>query len=142
LLSDGRHFLRIDVVVGALIGVPAGLPYLLHGLSGLKGPTRALDRLAALVACGEFRPAQLTSIHRHHRWIAELRTADALAAGADQQNIARALYGSAISPMHWRIENAPYRRRVQRLVAEARRLLANPLARWFWSGEDVNPKRK
>jgi hypothetical protein len=131
LLSDGRHFLRIDVVVGTLIGVPAALTYLLHGISGLKGPMGALDRLAALVANSRFLTAGSTAVRRHHRWIAELRTADALAAGADQQNIARALYGSAISPLHWRTESAPYRRRIQRLVANAHARIRHPLRPWF-----------
>jgi hypothetical protein len=131
LLSDGRHSIRVDVVVGTLIGCPASLTYLLHGISGLKGPVRALERLAALVTTGRFLPPPSRSVERQGRWIAELRVADAMAEGYDQQSIARILFDGAISARRWRTESASYRRRVQRLVAEARALLADPIHRWF-----------
>jgi hypothetical protein len=133
LLSDGLHSIRIDVVVGTLIGCPSSLTYLLHGLSGLRGPMRALKRLAYLVHSGQFEPAETASPAKRHRWISELRVADATLSGADQQAIARALFGSSISPRRWRTESAEYRRRTQRLVHQARELLVRPLDRWFKS---------
>jgi hypothetical protein len=131
LLSDGRHSLRIDVEVGTLIGCPASLTYLLHGISGLKGPIGSLERLAKLITTGCFSTQPASSIDRRRRWLQELRVADAIAEGCDQQTIARVLFNDAIAPSRWRIENGSYRRRVQRLVLSARSLLANPLPRWF-----------
>lgn len=131
LLSDGLHSIRIDIVVGTLIGCPSGLTYLLHGISGLKGPMRSLERLARIVTTGKLEASSQISIRRRHRWITELRVADALSAHADHQAIARELYGAAISSSRWRLESAPYRRRVQRLVAHARRRRVRPLEGWF-----------
>lgn len=131
LLSDGLHSIRIDVVVGTLIGCPSSLTYLLHGLSGLRGPMHALKRLANLVRSGTFEPTIVTSAARRRRWITELRVADATMAGADQQTIARALFGPAISARRWRVESAEYRRRTQRLVHHASDLLTRPLDRWL-----------
>jgi hypothetical protein len=131
LLSDGLHSIRIDVVLGTLIGCPSGLTYHLHGISGLKGPMRSLERLARVVKTGQLEASSRISMQRRHRWIAELRVADALSERADHQAIARALYGAAISSSRWRLESASYRRRVQRLVAHARRRRARPLEGWF-----------
>jgi hypothetical protein len=131
LLSDGLHSIRIDVVVGTLIGCPASLTYLLRGLSGLKGPMATLNRLAHLVRRGKFEPATAASSNRRRRWITELRVADALRSGADQQTIARSIFGPSIAPGRWRTENSEYRRRTQRLVHEAKILLSSPLERWF-----------
>ncbi|WP_454883418.1 DNA -binding domain-containing protein [Sphingomonas oryzagri] len=133
LLSDGLHSIRIDVVVGTLIGCPASLTYLLHGLSGLRGPMGALKRLANLVHAEKFEPAASTSSAKRRRWISELRVADATLAGADQQTIAKALFGPAISARRWRSESAEYRRRTQRLVHQAGALLMRPLDRWLQS---------
>lgn len=131
LLSDGLRSIRIDVVVGTLIGCPAALTYLLHGLSGLKGPMQALTRLAHLVQSGEFASAPTVSPTRRYRWISELRVADAIRSGVDQQTIARVLFEGAIPSRRWRTDAAEYRRRTQRLVHQARRLLARPLSPWF-----------
>lgn len=131
LLSDGQRSIRIDVIIGTLIGCPASLTYLLHGLSGLKGPMHALDRLSALVTTGRFLPPPSRSPERYRRWIMQLRVADALAGGHDQQTIARQLFAGAISSRRWRKESGSYRRRVQRLVAEAKANLVRPLDKWF-----------
>jgi hypothetical protein len=131
LLTDGTHSIRIDVVVGTLIGCPAALTYLLHGISGLKGPIGALERLRLLITTGRFSPPSTRSIDRRRRWIDELRVADALAEGHNQQRIARALFGGAVATQRWRIESAPHRRRVQRLAATARWRLRDPLRGWF-----------
>jgi len=133
LLCDGSHFIRIDVMVGTLIGCPASLTYLLHGLAGLKGPLRSLERLAALARTGRILPPPARLIERRKRWISELRVADALTDGADQQKIARVLFGEAISSTKWRMHNASHRARVQRLVAQVRSRQRNPLGRWFVS---------
>jgi hypothetical protein len=50
LFSDGRHFLRIGVIEGTLIGCPSSSSYLLRGLTHLQGPIASLNRLAASCA--------------------------------------------------------------------------------------------
>ena len=133
LFSDGRRFLRIDVVEGTLIGCPSSLSYLLTGLTRLAGPIASLNRLARLVRAGSFDQERSAALMRHHRWVAELRVADALASGNDQQSIARAMFGELIADRRWRVENASYRRKVQRLVGEARAKLLAPSETWFRS---------
>src|SRR3546814_12479779 len=63
---------------------------------------------------------------RAPRWVLELRTADAIATGATQHEIAQAFFGSAVASERWRKESSPYRSRVQRLVKAAQRRLADP----------------
>jgi hypothetical protein len=133
LLSDGHHSIRIDVLMGTLIGCPAALTYMLHGISGLKGPMVMLERLACLVMTGTFRTERDIPAQRRQRWINELRVADALEAGANQQMIARSLFGPSVGERRWRLESASYRSRVQRLVFVARETRADPLSRWFSS---------
>jgi hypothetical protein len=129
LLSDGRQQLRLDLLDGTLIGCPASLRFDLEGFSRFGGQLPALQALARLVAEGAF--GNRSRIDRHARWILELRTADALAAGASQQQIARIFFGSAVAA-RWRRADDSYRKRVQRLVAHARAHLREPLhARWF-----------
>ncbi|MDH7638164.1 DNA -binding domain-containing protein [Sphingomonas oryzagri] len=130
LFSDGRRFLRIDVIEGTLIGCPSSLSYLLRGLTQLQGPIASLNRLARLVSFGGFHAEKPSPSKRHHRWVLELRVADALAGGADQQEIARALFGPRIADRRWRLDSPSYRRQVQRLVSEARSMLRAPLAMW------------
>ena len=130
LFSDGRRFLRVDVIEGTLIGCPSSLSYLLRGLTQLQGPIASLNRLARLVRFGNFDAETTPPTKRHHRWIQELRVADAIAVGIDQQGIARALFGSMIAERRWRLESSSYRRQVQRLVTEARANLRSPDEIW------------
>lgn len=132
LLSNGERALRIDVIEGTLIGCPAALGYFLHGIQALPAPLSALDQLRMLRRTGQLASRSRRSSGLQRRWILELRVADALLAGADQQEIARALFGAAVAPQRWRIASAAYRRRVQRLVLRARQSLDAPLDRqWF-----------
>jgi hypothetical protein len=131
LFSDGRRFLRVDVVEGTLIGCPSSLTYLLKGLTRLAGPIASLDRLARLVRVGGFEGERPSATMRQHRWILELRVADALASGCDQQGIARVLFGGIIAERRWRTESPSYRRQVQRLVGEARSKLGAAPGSWF-----------
>jgi hypothetical protein len=61
-----------------------------------------------------------------------LRTADAIAQGATQQEVARALFGEAVPEPDWRASSDSYRYRIQRLVRAVRARLADPLSSlWF-----------
>lgn len=132
LLSDGFGAVRIDILEGTLIGVPASLRYLLSGVASVSAPLSSLSTLLHLVQDGRPLGNAINPGRRQARWILELRTADALEMGAENQQIARALFGSRVADHHWRQESAAYRQRVQRLVRNARRRLARPLdPRWF-----------
>jgi hypothetical protein len=131
LLSDGLRFLRIDVIVGTLIGCPAVLAYLIEGIDRMRVPLRSFERLLALKDGGKLLPFRSRPSAMAKHWIMELRVADALNGGADQQEIARAIYGKNISAERWRTASAAYRTRVQRLVRNVRARFSNPVACWF-----------
>lgn len=130
LVSDGVWSLRLDIVNGTLIGCPASLAYRLTGLSMISESFDTLTRLVALMAGSG--PCTLRPSPRRARWIQELQVADAIQSGASQQEIARGIFGSAISPTGWRTKNEPYRSRTQRLMRAARQRLITPLDPiWF-----------
>jgi Uncharacterized conserved protein len=132
LVSDGRWVVRLDLHDGTLLGGPLLIEHRMAGLQSVAPKLAALRRLIALAANGALPSSMTPRERRAGQWILELRVADALLAGATQQEIARRLYYGAVSAPDWRIENAAYRSRVQRLVRKARRQLARPLAGpWF-----------
>ena len=111
--------------------MPVGSDLSLAWLTRLRGPIETLNRLARLVQFGNFDRESTPAPMRHHRWIQELRVADALEDGCDQQRIARVLFGPLIADSRWRLENPSHRRKVQRLVATARLRIKFPLRSWF-----------
>ncbi|WP_141237092.1 DUF2285 domain-containing protein [Sphingopyxis sp. GW247-27LB] len=132
LLSDGHWVIRLDLHDGTLLGGPLFLDYQIGGLVDTGPKISALQQLVALATGGELPTSLKPRETRAPRWILELRTADAIAAGAAQQEIAQAFFGSAVAPERWRKESSPYRSRVQRLVKAAQRRLADPLCGpWF-----------
>jgi len=69
---------------------------------------------------------------RAAQWILELRVADALLAGAAQQDVARHLFGGAVASVRRRLESEACCVRIQRLVRRARTSLVAPLeGPWF-----------
>lgn len=136
LLSNGRRALRIDVVRGSLIGGPALLAYQLSGLRRAAPRLSTLEHLIALAQTGRFADGPAKAERRARRWVMELRVADALAAGASQQEIARVLFGAAIATSRWRLQSGAYRLRIQRLVRAVRNQsrLAQP-SHWFGGRE-------
>lgn len=124
---------RIDVRDGTLLGGPTLLRFELVGLALLQPKLAPLDRLVRAVLSddgGETPMPRRES--RAARWIDELRTADALADGATQQEIARSLYPQALPASGWRGAGDSYRLRIQRLVRTARLRLRHPLdSAWF-----------
>ncbi len=134
LLSNGERALRIDILEGTLIGCPAALGYFLEGIHALQGPLSTLERLRILRKTGRLRHPALREGRSRCRWILELRVADAMLVGADQQEIARTIFGSTVASHRWRVASPAYRQRVQRLVRNARRRLDAPLdPQWFRS---------
>lgn len=132
LLSNGYWSIRLDLHDGTLLGGPQPLEHRLTGMQSAQPKLGALKLLLALAAKGRMPASLLPHERRAARWIFELRTGDALLDGARHQEIARTLFGDAISATKWRPENPSYRLRVQRLVHSARSHLADPLGGpWF-----------
>lgn len=73
------------------------LDHHLRGLAGTEPKLAALHQLVALARQGDMPPLLAPREARAPRWIMELRTADALAAQASQQEMARAFFGTAIA---------------------------------------------
>lgn len=131
LLSDGLHAIRIDLAGGSLVGRPAALRWRIDGLA-LAGPQLlALRQLISLAETGRFARSLHRPERRAHRWIAMLRVHDALAAGASHREIVAGLFGIDVAAPRWRASAGPWRLRVQRLAAGARRAIALGPAAWL-----------
>jgi len=130
-IGTGAHSLRLDVSSGTLLGGPTPLQFDLLGLARIRPQLKPLDELIAL-SSGSLVELPAMNEARAERWILELRTADALAAGAGQRDIARSLLGQKVPNANWRGENDSIRSRTRRLIRSTRGRLANPLATlWF-----------
>lgn len=133
-LGTALTSVRIDVAHGTLLGGPTVLRYAVEGLSSAAPQLRSISALIRITTTGEAPRAGSIS-RKVERWIAELRTADALAEGASQRDIARTLFGAAVEAKRWRGSDESYRLRAQRLVRAARRRLRHPLAEEWFRGE-------
>jgi len=122
LISDGLRAIRIDVLAGTLSEGPVELRYLLAGLVSAERPVLTLRRLLALRRTGNFSRALHRPETRARRWLITLRTAAALAAGADQRGIAEVLLSRTAGEPRWRANASSVRSQVQRLVAGARQM--------------------
>ena len=132
LMSDGRWAIRLDLFDGTLLGDPVLVEHRISGLQSAKPKQVALRQFIVLAQNGGLPRSMMPKENKAAQWILELRVGDAVMAGANQQEIARRLFGGAISPKRWRTENPSYRSRVQRLVKRANSLLGDPFAGpWF-----------
>lgn len=132
LLSDGQWMVRLDLHDGTMLGGPVLLEHHLVGFETAAPKLAALRQLGALAHHGDLPPSLCPRERRAPRWILELRTADALAAGATQQDLARIFFGAAIADARWRSESDSYRLRVRRLVRIANIYLDAPFrGPWF-----------
>ncbi len=91
-----------------------------------------MERLQALVRAMPIPEALQPDHVRTARWIAELRTADAMAAGAPTRAIAEALFGIDAG-ISWRLDQESYRSRTRRLMRTARQRLQVPVVD-YWFG--------
>lgn len=122
LLQDGDRHIRIALRSGTLSAGPVRLRYALEGLRDLEPKLLTLRRLAALWRLGRM-PAELFPREtRAERWVAMLRTLDAVACGASHRDIAEALFGRGRVGPEWRVDSEYLRSRVQRLSRAARRM--------------------
>lgn len=122
LLADGRASLRLDVTAGTLLAGPVRLAYHLAGLASARPPLDTLEGLLWLARHGHLpRPRHGG---RQRRLVLLLRTADALAAGASQREIAEVFVSPAVRAARWRTEAPSLRSQAQRLVRGARAMSA------------------
>lgn len=122
LLSDGLRMIRIDAPHGAFTSGPVCLAYELLGLESAEPALLTLRRLLALCRTGCFARSLHRGEARARRWILTLRAWDALAAGADQREIAAKLLSRSVAEPRWRSRESSIRSQVQRLVRAARHL--------------------
>ena len=122
LISDGLRVIRIDVLAGSLVQGPVQLRYLLSGVSSAEKPLRTLRRLLALQRDGRFSRSLHAPETRARRWLLYLRAFDALAAGADQREIAAELLSRTADEPRWRSRASSVRSQAQRLVRGARHM--------------------
>ena len=122
LISDGIRTIRIDVLSGSVKDGPARLHYLLAGFASAEKPLLALRRLLMLWRTGRFSAALHAAEARARRYVLMLRAHDALAAGADQRQIAALLLSEDAGEPRWRSRSPSLRSQVQRLVRGARRM--------------------
>jgi len=125
LISDGLRTIRIDVIEGSVSGLSVNLRYQLGGFEAAEKPLLALRRLLALWRTGDFPKTLYPQEAKAARWLLMLRAHDALAAGADQREIAAQLLSSASLRPRWRSDVPSLRSRVQRLVRGARAMAVN-----------------
>lgn len=117
---------------GTLLGGPLLLNHRICGLESAEPKLLALRQLIALSRYGELPVGLHPKEVRAPRWVLELRTADGIAAGATQHEMAKSFFGQAVALDRWRLESASYRLRIQRLARAARRNLSAPLGGpWF-----------
>jgi len=130
LLSDGLRVIRIDFSDGGLAD-PAALRWRIDGLASAGPQLLALRRLIALAQSGRFARSLHRPERRAQRWTLMLRVHDALAAGSSHREIVEGLFGIDVAAPRWRAAAGPWRLRVQRLAAGARRALAMGPAGWL-----------
>ena len=114
----------MDIRAGTVKQGPVRLEYRLSGFASVRAPLVVLRQLLALRRAGKFSAVLHSREARARRWIALLRTRDALAAGANQREIAKALLGREASEPRWRVCAPTVRSRIQRLARSARALSA------------------
>ena len=122
LISDGFQAIRIDVLAGTVAAGPVELRYRLAGFASAERPLQTLRRLVALWRTGRFCRSLHPRDTRARRWILMLRAHDALAAGADQRDIAAELLSAEAGERRWRSHCPSLRSQAQRLVRSARRM--------------------
>lgn len=130
LFSDGLRQIRLDIAAGTLTAGPVRLAYRISGLASARPQIATLQRLIALSREGRMTPALFPLERRAKRWVLILRIWDALAAGMSQRDIACELFDLGDVP-RWRITAPSWRRRVQRLVAAARRAAKTDPRAWL-----------
>ena len=125
LISDGYRAIRIDVLTGTIVGGSAELRFRIAGFASAEPPVMTLRRLLALWRTGRFCRSLYPDEARAKRWLQMLRAHDALAAGADQREIAAVLLSADACEPRWRSRTPSVRTQAQRLVRGARHMASS-----------------
>lgn len=119
LLSDGFGAIRMDAPPKTFVSSVC-LRYILYGVCTAEPKLIALRRLLALVRHGRLLRKLHPPERSAGRWTRMLRAHDALAAGANQRDIAAVLLSKEANQRAWRNAEPSLRSRAQRLVRGAR----------------------
>jgi hypothetical protein len=119
LLSDGYRSIRADLAGAPLDRSPVRLAFELSGIRSLDRPLLVLRRFQSLATRHRFIDALYPPLGRARRLILQLRTYDALCAGANQADIAEALLSAGLQRRGWRVHSPSIRSQSQRLVRSA-----------------------
>ncbi len=124
LFCDGSRTVRLDGPAGTFSRGPAKLVYSIHGVRSADASIVALRRFLALARTTSFARSLHHREARARRWVLMLRAADALAANANQREIAQVLFSRSAGQCQWRSRDPSLRSQAQRLVRAARRFAA------------------
>lgn len=123
LLSDGWRTIRLDLTAGSASSGPTTWRFALAGPPFLP-QLAALHHFDALMREGRFVQGHHPPVPRARRLLMVMRTADALAVGASQREIAAELIHIEALESSWREKRPDLRLQAQRLVRDARAQLA------------------
>lgn len=98
LISDGRWSIRLDLDYGTLLAGPILVEHRITGIVSAKPMLNALRQFVVLAQSGNLPASMMPRERKAAQWIRELRAGDALLDAAPQQDIARALFDTAIAP--------------------------------------------
>ncbi len=124
LLSDGLRAIRLDGPARMFGKDRQSLRYQLEGLASAERGVLTLRRFLALCRSGRFARSLHPFEAHERRWILMLRAWDAIAAGANQREIAEHILNPAPLGPRWRSGEPSLRSRAQRLVRSAERFAA------------------
>jgi hypothetical protein len=124
VLSNGKQRIRIDVEDGTMLDGPVTLKIICHTPMDIPTATRTLSRANMLWEFGRMPSPRHRIDYRMARLINALRVFDALASGASQQHIARALFGDDRVASEWNSTSDAMRSSVKRLVRLSNHLAA------------------
>lgn len=122
-LSNGMSRITLRLICGSFLDGPVSLDFIIADARA-SAQIQALTRFRSLRQRGKFGPWLHRREVRTTRWIRELRTFDALTAGASVRDIAAALFGEQRAREQWRDRDGSLRSVVRRLVSVARRNVA------------------
>jgi hypothetical protein len=124
LLRNAIGHLRIDVTDGTALDGPVVPQADFIGLDGIGPKLLSLRRLRGLARQQNLPRSLFPRDRRAQRWTYLLRALDGLAAGASRRDIAAALFGRTRTAEEWSAPSDHLRTGVQRIVREARKLVA------------------
>lgn len=122
VMSDGLRHIRLDVRGASLCSGPVILHYQIAGSVSARPLLLPLRRVVEFWLHRRFAASLFPRDPRIERWLLALRVHDAVSDGANQREIAEALFGIERTRDGWGGVSDSLRSQVRRLVGEARAL--------------------